>query len=84
MKAVVVFSPGPRQVREWPVQLADGTNVEQAIAASGLLREFVELDIQQASIGIWGRPASLAQIIDVARSAEPKLGAVVKGVIARL
>lgn len=29
-------------------------------------------------------PASLSQIIDVARSAEPKLGTVVKGVIARL
>ena len=29
-------------------------------------------------------PASLAQIVGVARSAEPKLAAVVKGVIARL
>jgi len=29
-------------------------------------------------------PASLAQIVGMARSAEPKLAAVVKGVIARL
>ncbi|MBG9386958.1 RnfH family protein [Caenimonas aquaedulcis] len=50
----LVYSAGPRQVREWSLHLAQGATVGQAIEASGLREEFPELP-QELSLGIWGR-----------------------------
>jgi len=56
----VLYSPGPREVREWQVTLPTGSTVAQAIAASGLLAEFPEL-AGRLSVGIWGCKTSLRQ-----------------------
>ena len=51
----LVYSPAPRQVREWSLQLTAGATVAQALAASGVLDEFSELRAGRLVLGIWGR-----------------------------
>jgi uncharacterized protein len=53
----VIYSPSPREVREIPLQLADGATVLQAVQASGIQALFPELDLRNALIGVWGRKA---------------------------
>jgi putative ubiquitin-RnfH superfamily antitoxin RatB of RatAB toxin-antitoxin module len=55
LKVSIVYSPAPRQVRQWAVELAAGTTVAQALAASGILKEFPELQGTRPVLGIWGR-----------------------------
>lgn len=57
----LLYSPGPRQVREWHLTLPAGSTVAQAIAASGILAEFPELAAGRLWVGIWGRKTSLRQ-----------------------
>ncbi|WP_254425716.1 RnfH family protein [Polaromonas sp. A23] len=59
----LLYSPGPRQVRQWDINLPVGSTVAQAIAASGLLLEFPELADSRLSVGIWGRKTSLRQVL---------------------
>lgn len=59
----LLYSPAPRQVREWHVTLPTGSTVAQAIAASGMLAEFPELASSRLSVGIWGRKTSLRQVL---------------------
>jgi putative ubiquitin-RnfH superfamily antitoxin RatB of RatAB toxin-antitoxin module len=55
LKIFLVYSPAPRQVREWVLELAAGTTVAQALAASGVFEEFSELRTARPALGIWGR-----------------------------
>ncbi|MBT9475996.1 RnfH family protein [Polaromonas sp.] len=57
---VLVYSPAPRQVQEWSLELAEGTSVEQALAASGVFEAFPALLASRLAIGVWGRKSSLA------------------------
>lgn len=57
----VVYSPRPREVREWLLELPPGAIVGQALRASGLAAEFPLLDLDTAAIGVWGRPARMNQ-----------------------
>jgi putative ubiquitin-RnfH superfamily antitoxin RatB of RatAB toxin-antitoxin module len=57
---VLVYSPAPRQVREWRLALAEGGSVEQALAASNIFEAFPELLTSRLAIGVWGRKTSLA------------------------
>lgn len=41
------------------VVLEEGATVEQAIAASGLLRLRPDIDLSSNKVGIWSRPAKL-------------------------
>lgn len=59
----LLYSPGPRQVRQWEISLPVGSTVAQAIAASGLLHEFPELADNRLSVGIWGRKTSMRQVL---------------------
>jgi putative ubiquitin-RnfH superfamily antitoxin RatB of RatAB toxin-antitoxin module len=47
----VVYSPAPREVREWQLQLPAGSTVADAIAACGLGNEPLD-------VGVWGRKAA--------------------------
>lgn len=60
MKISLVYSPAPRQVLEWDLELAAGSSVSQALAASGVFEAFPELLKAPLAIGIWGRKSSLA------------------------
>ena len=59
----LVYSPAPRQVREWVLQLAAGATVAQALAASGLFDEFPELRTGRPVLGIWGRKTTAGQVL---------------------
>lgn len=55
LKIILVYSPAPRQVREWQLELAAGATVAQALAASGVFDEFPQLRADRPVLGIWGR-----------------------------
>lgn len=59
----LLYSPGPRQVREWHLTVPSGSTVAQAIAASGILAEFPDLGRGRLSVGIWGQKTSLRQVL---------------------
>lgn len=57
MRVTVAYSPAPREVREWELDLEEGATVSQALRASGLATEFPALDLESAALGVWGRKA---------------------------
>ncbi len=59
----VVYSPGPRQVREVKLLLEPSCTVLMALQASGLLQLFPALDPQTLVPGVWGRKTSLSQTL---------------------
>lgn len=59
----LLYSPAPRQVRQWDLSLPAGSTVAQALAASGVLLEFPELAESRLSVGIWGCKAGLRQLL---------------------
>jgi len=59
----LVYSPGPRQVREWSLELGPGVTVEQALVAGGFFEDFPELDKKRLRAGIWGNGARLDQLL---------------------
>jgi uncharacterized protein len=59
----VMYSPAPRDVREWQVVLPAGATVFQALEASGLRESYPEADLRGAAVGIWGRKVRLDQSV---------------------
>ncbi len=59
MKVSVVYSPAPRQVREWALSMPIGSNARQAVAQCGVLAEFADLALDTLNVGIWGKRFSL-------------------------
>jgi putative ubiquitin-RnfH superfamily antitoxin RatB of RatAB toxin-antitoxin module len=61
--ALVLYSPEPREVHEWPVVLPSGATVLQALQACGVQAAFPELDLHSATVGVWGHKAGLEQVL---------------------
>lgn len=61
MKITIVFSPAPRQVREWTLDVAAGSSAKEALQQSSVLSDFAELALNALSTGIWGKRCSLNQ-----------------------
>jgi putative ubiquitin-RnfH superfamily antitoxin RatB of RatAB toxin-antitoxin module len=61
MNVVVAYSPAPREVMEWHLDLAAGATVRDAVAASGLAAAFPAADVEAGGAGIWGRRAAWDQ-----------------------
>ena len=59
----LVYSPAPRQVREWALELGTGATVAQALAASGVFDEFPELKAVRLVLGIWGRKTTPGHVL---------------------
>ena len=59
IQVTLVYSPAPRQVREWALELEQGDTVAQALSASGLWDEFSQLRHHTLSVGIWGLKSGL-------------------------
>ncbi|EJL86833.1 hypothetical protein PMI15_01336 [Polaromonas sp. CF318] len=59
----LVYSPAPRQVREWTLELAAGATVAQSLAVSGILDEFPELRTVRLVLGIWGRKTTPGHVL---------------------
>jgi putative ubiquitin-RnfH superfamily antitoxin RatB of RatAB toxin-antitoxin module len=63
VRVCVVFSPAPRDVREWPLDVPAGSTVSQAIAASPLHTAFPALEQSAMTVGVWGRKATPGQVL---------------------
>lgn len=63
LKINLVYSPAPRQVREWVLELPAGATVAQALAASGVFDEFPQLKAIRLVLGIWGRKSTPAHAL---------------------
>ncbi len=63
LRVDVVFSPAPGEVRGETVALASGATVREALEASGLLRDFPTFDVAEAGVGVWGRLASMDDVL---------------------
>jgi len=63
IQVVVVYSPTARVVNEVVMNLADGTTVAQALHESGIPKQFPELQLSQAIVGVWGRKAGPNQLL---------------------
>jgi len=59
IRVTVAYSPAPREVHEWIVELGHGATVADAVAASGLAVAFPGMDWQGMPLGVWGRKAGL-------------------------
>jgi putative ubiquitin-RnfH superfamily antitoxin RatB of RatAB toxin-antitoxin module len=60
LNITLVYSPAPRQVREWTLALPCGATVAQALEASRIHDAFPALQSAGLVLGIWGRKTSLA------------------------
>ena len=63
LKIALVYSPAPRQVREWLLELAAGATVGQALAGCGIFEEFPDLGGAHLALGIWGKKTSLSHLL---------------------
>ena len=63
MNISLVYSPAPRQVREWLLQVPHGASVSQALVQSRILEEFADLTQAPLMLGIWGRRALPQQLL---------------------
>ena len=63
VKITLAYSPAPRQVREWSLELPPGSTAAQALAVSGVVTEFPELATGRLALGIWGKKAGLRQVL---------------------
>lgn len=59
----LVYSPAPRQVREWTFELEPGATVSQALAGCGIFEKFPELAKNRLLAGIWGRKTRLDHLL---------------------
>jgi putative ubiquitin-RnfH superfamily antitoxin RatB of RatAB toxin-antitoxin module len=60
-RVTVTYSPGPRQVLEWPLVLPAGATVADAVRASGW--RAAEGEEAPAGFGIWGRHCAPEQAV---------------------
>ncbi|MCY7307331.1 MAG: RnfH family protein [Rhodoferax sp.] len=63
LRLTVVYSPAARVVCEVQLRLPAGSSVAQAVAASNLPNQHVELSLGAYGVGVWGRKASADQIL---------------------
>ena len=63
MKVTLAYSPAPRQVREWRLELPAGSTARQAILLSGALNEYPDLARAAPALGIWGRACGADQTL---------------------
>lgn len=63
MRVLVLYSPAPRQVLEWAVDLPAGATVRDAVRASGWPEATRGQDVSALDIGIWGRRSTLEQAV---------------------
>lgn len=82
-RVVVAYSPGPRQVLEWDLQLADGACVRDAVAACGWMQACPGADVERADVGVWGRRCTLDQPLREGDRVEIHRGLLVDPKVAR-
>ncbi len=62
MNIGVCYAEADRQL--WMrIDVPEGSNVEEAIARSGILQQFPEIDLSQQKVGIFGKVTKLDNIL---------------------
>ena len=51
----VAYSPAPRQVLEWTVELPEGSTARHAVEASAIAATCPTLELATCEVGVWGR-----------------------------
>ena len=59
LQVTVAYSPAPRLVCEWVIDVPPGSTARQAVAQCGVLTEFADLALDALNVGIWGKRYSL-------------------------
>lgn len=62
-QVTVMFSPAPREVLEWVVQVPEGASVRDAVRASGWPAATRDQDVSALDVGIWGKRCPLDQAV---------------------
>lgn len=62
-RVTVAWSPAPREVLEWVLQLPDGSTAQDALLASGWREAWPGAEIADAELGIWGRRCPRDQVL---------------------
>jgi uncharacterized protein len=63
LRIEVVYSPAPRIVDQVELRLPPGATVERALRESGVLERHELPAIEQLSVGVWGKPRSLGDVL---------------------
>ena len=58
-RLIVMFSPAPRAVLEWAVEVPEGGSVRDAVRASGWPEATRGQDVSGLDVGVWGRRCTL-------------------------
>ncbi|TAG36780.1 MAG: RnfH family protein [Polaromonas sp.] len=58
-----MYSPAPRQVREWCIDVPDGARAALALESSGIFEAFPQLHGQSLLLGVWGQPVDEQHIL---------------------
>ena len=64
LKVSLIYSPAARQLREWALELAEGSSLAQALAQSGIFTEFPQLQAGRLTVGVWGRKKPLSYLLN--------------------
>jgi putative ubiquitin-RnfH superfamily antitoxin RatB of RatAB toxin-antitoxin module len=59
----VLYSPAPRQVLEWAVELPEGATLRDAVLASGWPQACPGVDVARVEVGLWGRRADATRVV---------------------
>ncbi len=60
---VVAYSPGPRETDVVELSVREGTTVDEALRASGILARHPEIDLAATRLGIWGKVRALHDVL---------------------
>lgn len=82
-RVTVAWSPGPREVREWPLLLPEGGTVRDAVLASGWPQADASNDVEHADFGVWGRRCTADQVLRDGDRVEVYRGLLVDPKVAR-
>lgn len=63
LSITLVYSPLPRQVREWSIELEVGATLGQALERCGLFEEFPDLEKNCMQLGVWGRKVQMGHVL---------------------
>lgn len=80
-RVTVMYSPGPRRILEWVLEVPVGASVRDAILASGFGEACPGLDAQD--VGIWGRRCTPAEPVREGDRVEIYRGLLVDPKVAR-
>jgi len=63
VSVTVTYSPTARDVQEVTLEIMAPCNVLHALQQSGLLTRYPDIDCHTTLVGVWGRQASLGQLL---------------------